>query len=116
MIENEETVCQLPEDDDMRRLLGSRRLQGTVNVDATIQAADAAAATSLQASVDAVSPEAMATSLNEALMDLNVTVTVESLSAELGAAPSGGGGGGGGSDESAAPKAVVAPILGGLIA
>merc|ERR1740138_681864 len=100
-----------------RRLLGSRRLQGSVNVEATIQADDAAAATALQTAANAVTADSMATALNEALMDLNVTVTVQSLSAALGAAPAaGGGGGGGGEDNNNAPKAFVAPILGGLVA
>jgi metal-dependent amidase/aminoacylase/carboxypeptidase family protein len=102
-----------------RRLLGSRRLQsGSVNVEATIQADDAAAATALQTAAAAVTADSMATALNEALMDLNVTVTVSSLTAELGDAPAAGGGGGGGGDgdNDGAPKAFVAPILGGLIA
>merc|ERR1740138_1007017 len=82
-----------------RRLLGSRRLQsGSVNVEATIQADDAAAATALQTAAAAVTADSMATALNEALMDLNVTVTVSSLTAELGDAPAAGGGGGGGGD------------------
>jgi hypothetical protein len=101
-----------------RRLLGNAASASgeanaarSVNVDATIQAADAAAATALHETAAAVTTDAMATALNEALMDLNVTVTVQSLSAELGAPPSSGVG-----DNSMAPKAVVAPILGGLIA
>jgi hypothetical protein len=69
-----------------RRLGGRRAQAGTVDVAATIQAADAAAAAALQDTAAAVTAEAMATALNDALMDLNVTVTVTSLSAELGEA------------------------------
>lgn len=89
-----------------------------MDVVAVIQAEDAAAAASIQTAAAAVNPADMATAVNDALVaaGVNVTVVVESLSAELGPAPTSNAGGDGSGDDDAAPKAVVAPILGGLIA
>jgi len=68
--------------------VASRRLEshgeatsGTVNVVATIQAADADAVAALQTSVNAIEPTIMATHLNTALEAIGVNVSVSSLAA-----------------------------------
>lgn len=74
-------------------LRGSRRLQGTVNADATILVQDAGDVSTLQATVSTIEPSVMATSLNTALSTAGiagVTVEVTSLTAEAAAAPSAG--------------------------
>jgi len=61
-----------------RRLRQSdRRLQGAVNVDATIEADSADAVDALQASVAAVTAETMAVDLNSALYAAGIEATVE---------------------------------------
>jgi len=68
--------------------VASRRLEshgeatsGTVNVVATIQAADEDAVAALQTSVNAIEPAIMATHLNTALEAIGVNVSVSSLTA-----------------------------------
>lgn len=78
-----------------RRLQGlDRRLQGTVDVSAEIEADNAGAVAALQESVNSIEPAAMTTSLNSALADAGLpTVAVSSLSAAAAPAlsPSPGG-------------------------
>jgi len=72
-----------------RRLQGSnRRLQGTVDVSAEIQAENAAAVADLQSSVNEITPDAMATNLNAALTEAGLpTVEVAALSAAAASPP-----------------------------
>jgi hypothetical protein len=71
-----------------RRLQGSvRRLQGTVDVSAEIQADSAADVAALQTTVSGIEPAAMTESLNTALADTGLTVTVTALEATVSAAP-----------------------------
>lgn len=78
------------------RLSVARRLDnhatatsGTVTVDATIQATDAASVSNLQDTVNAIEQDAMTEALNTALAVMGVTVTVNSMAA-VEAAPAGG--------------------------
>jgi len=73
-----------------RRLRQSdRRLQGTVNVDATVEADSADAVDALQTRVAAVTAETMATELNSALTaaGIEATVVVSDLVAEVAPPP-----------------------------
>lgn len=71
-----------------RRLAEQRKLQGSVNVAATIEVADAAAANSLSSTMAAVSPEDFAATATTALTDAGVdtaaigTLSVSAISAE----------------------------------
>lgn len=77
-----------------RRRLDGRRLQeSNVNVEATIQADNADAASSLQQTVNAVSTDDMAAALNTALEATGITVQVASLSAAVQAVEVSGGAG-----------------------
>jgi hypothetical protein len=115
--------------DPSRRLQGSdRRLQGTVDVSAEIQAENAAAVADLQTTVAAIEPAAMTTSLNTALESAGLpTVEVTELTAAASEAPTryvpptdNTGGGSNGDDDFATKHGLsllgVAFIVGSLTA
>lgn len=76
-----------------RRLLAARRLQQlVVAVEANITVADESAATALQTTIAAVSPEAMSNATNDALTEVGLddlfNVTVTALASEVVLPPS----------------------------
>lgn len=102
-------------------LRNSRRLQGTVNVEATILAGAPGDVAALETTMGSITANSLTTSINAALTDASVDVTVTASepvvaaaaapSAAAPAPPPGSSGSGSGPDDDSAFKATMVPSL-----